>query len=94
MKIDVHFSESSQNFTTTMNAKEGQFEADFGQIQAVTQIIGGDPYLGEYVVTPKVEAQTMPTKNKILFDDVEVEPIPYAEVTNNSGGTTATIGGK
>ena len=69
------------------------FEADFGRFQAVTEIIGGDPYQGEYVVTPKVEAQTLPTKEKVLFEDVTVEAIPYAEVTNNSGGTTVNIGG-
>lgn len=50
-------------------------------------------YEGEYSVTPSVERQTLDTSNKLLQADVTVEKIPYAEVTNNSGGTTATIGG-
>lgn len=50
------------------------------------------PYEGEYNVTPKFEAQTLPTAEKLLAKDVIIEEIPYAEVTNNSGGTTVTIG--
>ena len=52
----------------------------------------GDPYEGEYVVTPKVNEQTLPTKQKVMLDDMTVLAIPYAEVTNNSNGKTVTIG--
>ena len=52
----------------------------------------GDPYSGEYTVTPKVEAQMMPTKNKLMLDDVTIEAIPYAEVSNSTNGKTITIG--
>lgn len=93
MKIDVRFSESAQSFITKLVSTNRLFEVDFGQIQAVTETIGGDPYKGEYVVTPKVDAQTLPTKKKVLFEDVTVKAIPYAEVSNNSGGTTVNIGG-
>ena len=53
---------------------------------------GGDPYEGEYVVTPKVNEQTLPTKQKVMLDDMTVLAIPYAEVTNVSNGKTVTIG--
>ena len=52
-----------------------------------------DVYKGTYTVTQSVERQILDTSNKLLQADVLVEEIPYAEVTNNSGGKTATIGG-
>lgn len=65
---------------------------DFEEIQEVTEYIGGEVYAGDYKVTPKVTAQTMPTKDKVMLDDVTVEAIPFYEVKNTSGGKTATIG--
>lgn len=53
--------------------------------------LGGEEYQGAYEVTPKVEAQTMPTKNKVLIDDMTVNAIPIYKVTNSSGGTTVYI---
>ncbi len=50
------------------------------------------PYEGDYEVTPRFEAQTLPTANRLLTEDVIIEEIPYAEVSNNSGGITVTIG--
>lgn len=49
-------------------------------------------YEGPYQVTPAVTSQTLDTSNKLMQSDVLVEGIPYAEVTNNSGGKTASIG--
>jgi hypothetical protein len=49
-------------------------------------------YEGEYEVTPKFEAQTLKTADRLLTKDVIIEEIPYAEVSNNAGGTTVTIG--
>ena len=49
-------------------------------------------YEGSYKVTPSVSSQTLDTSNKLMQSDVTVEKIPYAEVTNNSGGKTASIG--
>ena len=54
---------------------------------------GYEVYEGDYKVTPSVSSKTLNTLNKLMQADVLVEKIPYAEVTNNSGGTTATIGG-
>lgn len=48
-------------------------------------------YEGEYTITPSVKEQTMQTKNKTMTNDVTIKAIPYAEVTNNSGGSTVTI---
>jgi hypothetical protein len=80
MTLDADFSEASQSF-----------DADFGTIQTVTKLVGGVPYEGDYTVTPKVEAQTIPTKDKVMLDDVTVRAIPVFRVSNTSGGTTVYI---
>ena len=48
-------------------------------------------YEGEYIVTPKIEAQTLETKNKSMASDVQVLEIPYSEVSNPEGGLTVNI---
>lgn len=53
---------------------------------------GGEPYTGDYTVTPKVTAQTLGTQGKTMTDDLTIKAIPYAEVTNISNGKTVTIG--
>lgn len=50
-------------------------------------------YEGEYEVTPKCEAQTMPTNNKFMKKDFVVQAVPYYEVENTQGGTVIIIGG-
>lgn len=49
-------------------------------------------YDGIYDVRPTVEDQSLPTKDKLLYKDVNVEAIPYFETTNESGGYTVIIG--
>lgn len=54
---------------------------------------GGEPYDGPYTVTPNFETQELATKDKILKDNVTVDPIAVARVENPSGGKTIYIGG-
>lgn len=54
---------------------------------------GGEPYDGPYTVTPDFETQELATKDKILKDNVTVDPIAVARVENPSGGKTIYIGG-
>lgn len=55
---------------------------------------GAEEYDGEIEVRPEAfQEQILPTKNKILRDDITIQPIPYYETTNLSGGYTAIIGG-
>lgn len=49
-------------------------------------------YSGTYEVTPSINEQVLETKNKTMKSNVVVFSIPYAEVDNESGGKTATIG--
>lgn len=53
----------------------------------------GDPYTGAYNVKPDFNGTTLETKSKFMTDDVTVEPIEVARVSNTSGGTTVYIGG-
>lgn len=81
MILDVKFSELSRAFSVTV-----------GEIQTITKYVGGDPYSGDYTVTPRVAEQTMPTKGKVMAEDVTVKSIPFFNVSNTSGGSTVYIG--
>ena len=53
----------------------------------------GEPYEGEYEVTPSTdEKQTLHTAQKLLTKDVTVHKIPYYEMDNEAGGITIYIG--
>ena len=50
-------------------------------------------YDGETTVTPKVADEIiLPTRDKIVKDDITVRKIPQFEVSNTSGGYTLIIG--
>lgn len=55
--------------------------------------VGGNPYTGDYRVTPKIYTPvTLPTKSKTMKDDVTVLKIPQYEVSNEAGGNTLIMG--
>lgn len=54
-------------------------------------VIGSDPYEGEYVLSPSWEEQRLPTKNKVLHENIIVEKIEMTETSNESGGLTLAI---
>ena len=61
-------------------------------------LIGKSPvtvpnYDGIYEIMPDQAEHVMPTKGRLLHKDMKIHEIPYQEVSNNSGGTTVTIGG-
>lgn len=52
------------------------------------------PYDGEYEVVSKIDwDETLNTAKKYLSRNIVVKAIPYAEVSNEYGGKTVTIGG-
>lgn len=53
--------------------------------------LSGEPYDGPYEVTPKVTAQTLPTKKMLMREDVSIRAIPYFDVSNQAGGNTIYI---
>ena len=63
------------------------------QIAAEYRAVTGDPYLGPYVVDPTFREQTLETRNKLMTDDVTVNPIEVSRTSNPAGGITVYIGG-
>lgn len=53
-----------------------------------------DYYSGSTDVIPSEKEQILYTEGKTLIDNIFVRPIPYAEVSNDYGGKTVTIGGR
>ena len=52
---------------------------------------GGKRYEGEYEAVPTVNGTILPTANKLLANDITIDPIPYHETPNVSGGNTVVI---
>lgn len=89
-EIDIIELNGFQNINITNDP-----EQDIGveeDIKTIKIYDNAPEYEGEYEVTPKIEAQTLPTAERLLMKDVKIEKIPYFEVSNNSGGITASIG--
>lgn len=59
----------------------------------ITPDCGHEYFDGEYNVTPTIDAQVIPTREKVMSDDITVHSIPFFEVANNKGGNTVIIGG-
>lgn len=53
---------------------------------------GYEDYEGSYIITPGADSKTIATNDKHLSQDIVIEPIPYAEVSNDANGYTVTIG--
>lgn len=92
MRMKVTFSENNMEVVFRQSEENRTFGANLGEIQIVTKYVGGEPYEGDYSVTPKVDAQTMATKGKVMTDDVLIRSIPFFNVSNTSGGNTVYIG--
>lgn len=90
MNLRVDFSESKQSFHADFLENDQALKANLGEVQTVTKYIS-EKYEGSYSITPKVEAQTMPTKEKVMVDDVTIKAIPFFDVSNTSGGSTVYI---
>lgn len=64
-----------------------------GTVQAGSIVVQEpDYYEGSYEVRPAIKSQTLQTKDKTMLEDLQIEAIPYAEVTNQANGVTVTIG--
>ena len=57
-----------------------------------SDILSAKKYPGPYNVFPRKVDQVLPTSDKLLTDDVEIEAIRYSEVSNPEGGITVNIG--
>lgn len=89
MKLKVCFHELNSTLCVKFIQTQCSFKADFGEVVLVKT---DDVYTGDYNVVPRVYQQILPTKDKVMTNDVTVEIIPLAKVTNHSNGYTAIIG--
>lgn len=92
MRFDVQFKQSRNSMDAVFSVSESVFRAEFEGFQKITEYNDADPYTGSYEVIPKVDAQTLPTAQKFMADDVRIREIPMFEVSNTDGGETVYIG--
>lgn len=90
MKLKIRMTE--QNYKCKMLAEDTSsvLKPDMRDVQTLTKIIG-EPYEGEYEVTPSNTTQMLFTADKTLLNNVIVNPIPqnYGLITWN--GSTLTV---
>lgn len=92
MLIRIQFHESKVGINAKFNSSTVSLDADFADLQKVTVREDVIPYTGDYSITPKVDAQTIPTAQKFMASDMEIKAIPYFETSNNYDGETVYIG--
>lgn len=59
---------------------------------ATVFVASGESYSGEYTVSPAFSQQVLPTKDKLLNNNITVNAISVYKTTNASGGNTIVIG--
>lgn len=85
--FDVVFFDIVCTFECELLVNNLELELEFDNYLAMS-----GKYYGPYQVTPSVEPQTIPTRSRVMVDDLQVTEIPFFEVSNTAG-TTVIIGG-
>lgn len=90
--FEPEFNLDDMSFDPEFYLDDMSFEPEF-DVAVNTQ---GDvvPYTGDYIVDPDFATQILGTKEKYMLDDVTVNPIEVARVSNPAGGRTIYIGGE
>ena len=92
MRFNVSFNESNMRLDAKFSQSSQNFRAIFANLQKMTEYNDVPPYIGSYVVTPRVDEQVLPTAQKMMAEDLTIKEIPFFNVSNNSGGSTVYIG--
>ena len=92
--FDVEFGVSDVEFKIAVDGlqSDAEFKIAVDGLQIVT---ASDlpPYEGAYTVDPLAKSATvLPTKGKIMADNITVNKIRQLEVSNTAGGNTLIIG--
>lgn len=93
MILNIEFYPTEQLLNAEFYTDPQTDDIDFGEIQKVTEYIGGELYSGAYEVTPNFDTQTLETAKKTLKEDITIHPITVSRTSNQSGGNTIYIGG-
>lgn len=92
MKLKVKFSVLDSKFDAKLSGEDAlSLGGAFSECVVVPAEVVPE-YEGSYEVTPKVDAQILPTAEKKMTDNVTVKAIPYFDVSNPAGGKTIFIG--
>jgi len=90
MKLKIRMTE--QNYRCKMITEDASsvLRPDMRDVQTLTKIVG-EPYEGEYEVTPNNNTQVLLTNEKTMLNNVTINPIPqnYGLITWN--GSTLTV---
>ncbi len=76
---------------------DGELSEDLaadGECGVVQRVSSFDSYAGPYDVSPKFVDQILPTREKLMREDVTVDAITVSRVSNPAGGKTVYIGGQ
>ena len=92
MRFSVVFKELDRRIPISFRELNSHFQAEFRYFQTTNAAPDIEYYKGDYAVTPKVTAQTLPTAQKTMGEDLVVLAIPFYNVSNSSGGNTIIIG--
>ena len=87
MDTGVRFTATAQAFTPAVASNAQRITP----AMSVAMPMDVPEYDGPYEVTPQVEGQTLPTKNRRMTEDVTVRDIPVYRVSNPAGGSTVYI---
>ena len=91
IELDVDIGISSQSLSCGLN--ENAFDLDIDMYGGGINTAGKYPaYKGPYIVDPRKQEQVLATNQKNMEGDVIINPIYYAETSNEGGGYTAVIG--
>ena len=82
----IEMEETERSFGVSFRKEERSMDVSFGENLVVEHITGG-AFDGPYEVTPKVDAQVLPTKQKYMKKDLTVLSVPYYEADNSKGTT-------
>lgn len=87
MDTGVRFTVTAQTFAPAVTVTKQSITP----AMSVAMPIEVPEYDGPYEVTPRVQGQTLHTKNRRMTEDVTVRDIPVYRVSNPAGGSTVYI---
>lgn len=90
--FEPEFNLDDMSFDPEFDLDGMSFDPEFDV--AVNTQVDVVPYTGDYIVDPNFATQILGTKEKFMLDDVTVNPIEVARVSNPAGGRTIYIGGE
>jgi hypothetical protein len=89
VKLNVAFKSADIGFAVRFGYTEANLGAEFKDVIRVPELVDREPYQGDYTITPKPQQQTLLTRDKLMQEDLIINPIPkeYGLVTYDNRKT-------